>query len=191
MKMKHVLSAMAVASLTIACGPSAPKSGIDLANLNQEVSPAEDFYEFACGGWMKNHPLPAAYSRYGSFDKLGEDNNKRINEILNELKSKEYEEGTTEKKLSELASFMHVFPQEIVSLPVAEKRPLEELSLLPKIIHKCEKALGSSGRTIVRYSGTENKIRLLVEAEKREDVDLHLKQLCHAVEEEIGIKEEE
>ena len=102
MKMKHVLSAMAVASLTIACGPSAPKSGIDLANLNQEVSPAEDFYEFACGGWMKNHPLPAAYSRYGSFDKLGEDNNKRINEILNELKSKEYEEGTTEKKLSEL-----------------------------------------------------------------------------------------
>ena len=102
MKIKQVLSAVAVASLTIACGPSAPKSGIDLANLNQEVSPAEDFYEFACGGWMKNHPLPAAYSRYGSFDKLGEDNNKRINDILNELKSKEYEEGTTEKKLSEL-----------------------------------------------------------------------------------------
>lgn len=102
MKIKKVLSAVAVASLTIACGPSAPKSGIDLANLNQEVSPAEDFYEFACGGWMKNHPLPAAYSRYGSFDKLGEDNNKRINDILNELKSKEYEEGTTEKKLSEL-----------------------------------------------------------------------------------------
>ena len=73
MKMKNVLSAMAVASLTIACGPTQPKSGIDLANLNQEVKPSEDFYEFACGGWMKNHPLPAAYSRYGSFDKLGED----------------------------------------------------------------------------------------------------------------------
>lgn len=102
MKMKHVLSAVAVASLTIACGPSAPKSGIDLNNLNQEVKPSEDFYEFACGGWMKNHPLPAAYSRYGSFDKLGEDNNKRINDILNDLKSKEYEDGTTEKKLSEL-----------------------------------------------------------------------------------------
>jgi putative endopeptidase len=102
MKMKNVLSAMAVASLTIACGPTQPKSGIDLANLNQEVKPSEDFYEFACGGWMKNHPLPAAYSRYGSFDKLGEDNNKRINDILNELKNNQYEDGTTERKLSDL-----------------------------------------------------------------------------------------
>lgn len=97
----------------------------------------------------------------------------------------------SEKKLSELASFMQVFPQELISLPVTEKRPFEELSLLPETIRQCEKALGKSGRTIVRYSGTENKIRLLVEAERREDVELHLNRLRRAVVEEIGIKEEE
>lgn len=130
MKIKHVISAMAVASITIACGPAQPKSGIDLANLNQEVSPAEDFYEFACGGWMKNHPLPAAYSRYGSFDKLGEDNNKRINDILNELKSKVYEEGSNEQKLSQL------YKLSIDSV----RRNEEGVKPLMPVIEKMEKA---------------------------------------------------
>ena len=77
-------------------------TGLNGADLDKSVRPADDFYQFACGGWMKANPLPAAYSRYGSFDKLGEDNVKRINGILNELKTKEYEEGTTERKLSDL-----------------------------------------------------------------------------------------
>ena len=62
------------------------KSGISMNDLDKSVRPADDFYEYACGGWMKANPLPAAYSRYGSFDRLGEDNNKRINGILKELR---------------------------------------------------------------------------------------------------------
>jgi len=77
-------------------------TGINGADLDKSVRPADDFYQYACGGWMKSHPLPAAYSRYGSFDKLAEDNVKRINDILNDLKTKEYAEGTTERKLSDL-----------------------------------------------------------------------------------------
>lgn len=77
-------------------------TGLNGADLDKSVRPTDDFYQFACGGWMQAHPLPAAYSRYGSFDKLGEDNVKRINGILNELKTKEYAEGTTERKLSDL-----------------------------------------------------------------------------------------
>ena len=77
-------------------------TGLNGADLDKSVRPADDFYQFACGGWMKANPLPAAYSRYGSFDKLGEDNVKRINGILNELKTKEYADGTTERKLSDL-----------------------------------------------------------------------------------------
>ena len=76
-------------------------TGIDLANLNQTVKPGEDFYQYACGGWMKNNPLPAAYSRFGSFDQLQEDNNKRINDILSELQRGTYKEGTVERKLSD------------------------------------------------------------------------------------------
>ena len=78
------------------------RSGISLADLDPTVRPADDFYEYACGGWMKTNPLPAAYSRYGSFDRLAEDNNKRINGILKELQSNTYPEGSVEQKLSDL-----------------------------------------------------------------------------------------
>ena len=103
MKLKNIISMMAFASLPLAgVAQDQLKSGIDQSFLDKTVRPADDFYQFACGGWMKSHPLPAAYSRYGSFDKLGEDNNKRINSILNELKTKTFAKGTTEWKLSEL-----------------------------------------------------------------------------------------
>lgn len=103
MKLSKVIPAMAIASAAIlqSCQPSL-KSGIDTANLNQDVRPADDFYQFACGGWIKNNPLPAAYSRYGSFDVLTENNNKRINAILDELRQNSYEEGTIEQKLADL-----------------------------------------------------------------------------------------
>ena len=78
------------------------RSGINPADLNKQVRAADDFYEYACGGWMKANPLPAAYSRYGSFDRLAEDNTKRINGILKELLENSYKEGTVEQKLSDL-----------------------------------------------------------------------------------------
>ena len=77
------------------------KSGLVMSNLDKTVKPADDFYQFATGGWQKNNPLPAAYSRYGSFDQLGENNNKRINTILSELQKKNYKKGTVEQKLSD------------------------------------------------------------------------------------------
>ena len=101
--MKRLITMMAMASIsmmTMAQGTLG--SGLDVTDLNTNVQPGDDFYEFACGGWMKKHPLPAAYSRYGSFDKLQEDNDKRINGILSELQSNTYEQGTTEQKLSDL-----------------------------------------------------------------------------------------
>ncbi len=101
--MKRIVTMMAFASISMMSMAQEPlTSGLDVANLNKEVRPADDFFEFACGGWMKNNPLPAAYSRYGSFDKLQEDNDKRINEILSELLKNTYTQGTEEQKLSDL-----------------------------------------------------------------------------------------
>ena len=100
--MKKVLFMMALASMTMTSSAQQLRSGINLADLDTSVRPADDFYEYACGGWMKANPLPAAYSRYGSFDRLAEDNNKRINGILKELLENTYEEGSVEQKLSDL-----------------------------------------------------------------------------------------
>lgn len=100
MKMRHLLPMMMMAVAPVVA--DAQKSGIDVTDLNKQVRPQDDFYQFATGGWQKKNPLPAAFSRYGSFDKLGEDNNKRIQSILAELMKKKFTNGTTEQKLSDL-----------------------------------------------------------------------------------------
>ena len=99
--MKKLLIVMALTTMTVAASAQL-RSGINLNDLDTSVRPADDFYEYACGGWMKANPLPAAYSRYGSFDRLGEDNNKRINGILKELLENTYPQGSVEQQLSDL-----------------------------------------------------------------------------------------
>ena len=102
MKLKTKMMTMAALAISLSALADEPlKSGISLADMNTSVKAGEDFYEYACGGWMKSNPLPPAYSRFGSFDRLGEDNNKRINDILKELESNTYPQGTIEQKLSD------------------------------------------------------------------------------------------
>lgn len=103
MKLKQLTMMMAMTAMTVTASAQEPlKSGIDLTNMDASVKAGDDFYQYACGGWMKKNPLPAAYSRFGSFDVLGEDNNKRINGILKELQENTYPKGSTEQKLSDL-----------------------------------------------------------------------------------------
>src|SRR6202453_3783753 len=58
--------------------------GFDLANLDRRASPCDDFFQFADGGWVKNHPIPAAYPSWGTFNKLREDNENALRKILDE-----------------------------------------------------------------------------------------------------------
>ncbi len=91
---------MMIASMPLG-GMAQTKSGIDMKNLDKSANPATDFYQFATGGWKKRNPLPAAYSRFGSFDQLQEDNNKRINTILTTLQKKGGKKGSVEQKLGD------------------------------------------------------------------------------------------
>lgn len=134
MKIKKIIPMVAFASMSLSAmaqGQSQElRSGIDLANLDNSVRPQDDFFSYACGGWMKKNPLPAAYSRYGSFDVLGEDNNKRINGILKELLSGSYAKGSTEQKLSDLYK---------LSMDEA-RRNKEGVQPLMPLLNKMEKA---------------------------------------------------
>ena len=91
---------MLIASVPIT-GMAQSQAGIKAENLDKSVRPADDFFTFATGGWQKRNPLPAAFSRFGSFDQLQENNNKRINTILSDLLKKQGKEGTVEKKLGD------------------------------------------------------------------------------------------
>ena len=57
-------------------------AGIKTENMDLSVNPGTDFYDFATSGWAKNNPIPDDYTRYGSFDFLIEENNKRVREIV-------------------------------------------------------------------------------------------------------------
>lgn len=77
-------------------------SGINLDNLDTTVSPQEDFYQYACGGWMKNHPLDAEHSRYGSFDFLAEENQKQLRGIIDSVSANQNQPGSIADKIATL-----------------------------------------------------------------------------------------
>ena len=92
-----VATMMAMASC---CNHTTP--AIDLTNLDPSIAPNEDFYQYATGGWQAKNPLKPEFARYGSFDVLRENNEKRINELFSEMTKTTAEAGTVEQKISDL-----------------------------------------------------------------------------------------
>uniref|UniRef100_UPI004026F86B M13 family metallopeptidase n=1 Tax=Prevotella sp. TaxID=59823 RepID=UPI004026F86B len=101
MNMKQILPMLMLVAAPAQGLMAQNQTGLDMTNFDKSVRPADDFYRYATGGWQKLHPLPAAYSRYGSFDMLQENVNKQVNSILTSLIKKKFKEGTTERKLSD------------------------------------------------------------------------------------------
>lgn len=101
MNMKQILPMLMLVAAPAQGLMAQNQSGLDMKNFDKSVRPADDFYRYATGGWQKLHPLPAAYSRYGSFDMLQENVNRQVNSILTSLTKKKFKEGTTERKLSD------------------------------------------------------------------------------------------
>lgn len=98
---------MAALALTIAAGCESKKeavmaSGIDLGNLDTTVVRGADFFQYACGGWMKKHPLTDEYSRFGSFDMLAENNREQLKGLITEIAGQENEKGTVAQKIADI-----------------------------------------------------------------------------------------
>ena len=82
--------------------PKKVKSGVTLTNLDKNAAPNFDFYQYACGGWMQLNPLGAEYARYGSFDVLGENNQKQLQDLVTKLAAQKNAPGTVEQKIGDL-----------------------------------------------------------------------------------------
>jgi phosphoglucosamine mutase len=92
----------------------------------------------------------------------------------------------TESKLSDLAGIFKRYPQACLNVRVSSKPPLENLTSVKKEIEDVERSLEGSGRVLVRYSGTENICRVMVEGPKYKQVHHLARQIADAVKQEIG-----
>jgi len=91
-----------------------------------------------------------------------------------------------QKPLSELAQIMTVFPQKLINIDVKSKPEISTVPEIAKTIETVEKELGDKGRVLVRYSGTQNMCRVMVEGPTDEKVEKYCKQVADVVKEKLG-----
>jgi phosphoglucosamine mutase len=90
------------------------------------------------------------------------------------------------KPLSELAQVMTSLPQVLVNVPVRQRTDLQEIPPLKKLIDNVEAELGDKGRVLIRYSGTEPLLRVMIEGEDQQRIEMLAGQIADAVRGQIG-----
>ncbi|HUR80055.1 MAG TPA: M13 family metallopeptidase N-terminal domain-containing protein, partial [Thermoanaerobaculia bacterium] len=112
MKRALLLSLAFLAACATAPPPKTPEAprpraalgphGFELTSVDRSVSPCDDFYQYATGGWQKANPLPAIYSRFGRFEEVADRNRERLREILEtSAKATSSQPGSAEQKIGD------------------------------------------------------------------------------------------
>ena len=91
------------------------------------------------------------------------------------------------KSFSTLVHWMKKFPQVLLNVPVKERAPLEALPQVRKKIERIEKILGDNGRVLVRYSGTEPLLRIMLEGPNKPKLDGYAREIADLVVEAVGV----
>ena len=160
--MKKLMTIAACCLMAASCNQQPEQtSGLHLENLDTTAQPGTDFYQFATGGWQKSNPLPAEYSRFGSFDQLRETNQKRINELVEALASQENPAGSVAQKVGDLYNMAmdsvkrNADGYEPVKADLAEVAAIKNVhdvyALLPKM------AMNGAGAYFGIYVGADEK----------------------------------
>lgn len=102
MKHKRMISLALCLALVVVTLGQAPQRGFDRGNLDETCAPCQDFYGYVNGGWMKNNPIPPAFSSWGVPHKLNEDNREALHQMLEAAAAnKNAAAGSNEKKIGD------------------------------------------------------------------------------------------
>ncbi|MBQ0095519.1 MAG: M13 family metallopeptidase [Bacteroidetes bacterium] len=102
MKSRNVFLTVLLTGMAMTSCGNRQGIGIKLENMDRSAKPGTDFFQYADGGWNAAHPLTDEYARYGSFDKLAEDNRQQLKDLIDEIVSTEHEFGTNAQKIADL-----------------------------------------------------------------------------------------
>ena len=103
MKALKRLALVALASLPLLTLNAQQKtSGINRADMDESVTPGDDFFQYAVGGWMKSNPLSPQYSSYGVFNDLAEKNRLQLQQLFDNLQKEQHAFGTVGQKVKDL-----------------------------------------------------------------------------------------
>ena len=134
MRMKRIALMGTTLGLMISCGQQENKkeqesySAFEVDNLDSTIAPCEDFFAFTTNGWMKANPIPETEGRWGNFNILAENNNKKVRDILLEISAKkDLKPGSDEQLVGDF------FASGMDSIAVEEKGVSGVLPLIEKI----------------------------------------------------------
>ncbi|MBN2648865.1 MAG: M13 family metallopeptidase [Prolixibacteraceae bacterium] len=99
-KLTTVFMSMVLLPALFSCQQNEKSKAIDLSNLDTSVRAADDFDQFANGGWKVNNPMPDDKSRYGTFDKLRDEAEKQLQTLFDEVTAEEHEPGSVGQQIA-------------------------------------------------------------------------------------------
>lgn len=100
MKKSIILSVALMSAMAVGAGSL--DKGVDRANLDLSTAPGTDFYQYACGGWMKSHPLDPQYARFGTFDQMAESSREQLKNLIINLSSQQNAPGSLAQKVGDI-----------------------------------------------------------------------------------------
>ena len=102
--MKKLFLTLSTMALLAGCNVKQAEDvpAIDRSNFDESVALNEDFYQYATGGWQAANPLKPEFARYGTFDKLRETNEVRLNDLFADIAKSKNKPGTVDQKIADL-----------------------------------------------------------------------------------------